>query len=154
MIGSMAKLNSIGEQLAKLPTVTAMTDVTGFGLLGHLVEMATGSGLSAELFYDKIPVLEGVKGYIGQRIFPDATTRNWSSFGDKIGFGTGMNVLEAFTLLPDPQTNGGLLFSVKNEGLEEVKSLLASAGLLEHIVSIGRMVERKDKMVNVLLSGN
>jgi selenide, water dikinase len=98
--------------------------------------------------------LEGVRGYIGQRIFPDATTRNWSSFGDKIGFGTGVNVLEAFTLLPDPQTNGGLLFTVKNEGLEAVKALLASAGLLEHLEPIGRMVERREKIVNVLLSGN
>jgi selenide, water dikinase len=154
MINSMTKLNSIGEQLARLPGVTAMTDVTGFGLLGHLVEMASGCGLSAELFYNKIPVLEGVRGYIGQRIFPDATTRNWSSFGDKISFGTGVNVLEAFTLLPDPQTNGGLLFTVKNEGLEAVEALLASAGLLEHLEPIGRMVERGDKIVNVLLSGN
>jgi selenide, water dikinase len=154
MINSMTKLNSLGEQLAKLPGVTAMTDVTGFGLLGHLVEMAKGSGLSAEVFYNKIPVLEGVRGYIGQRIFPDATTRNWSSFGDKIGFGAGVNVLEAFTLLPDPQTNGGLLFTVKNEGLEAVKTLLASAGFLEHLEPIGRMVVRDEKIVNVLMSGN
>ncbi|MBK8566629.1 MAG: selenide, water dikinase SelD [Saprospiraceae bacterium] len=150
MIGSMTKLNTIGEQLGKLRSVTAMTDVTGFGLLGHLVEMATGCVLSAELFYHKIPVLDGVRGYIGQRIFPDATTRNWSSFGEKIGFGTGVNVLEAFTLLPDPQTNGGLLFSVKNEGLEEVKSLLTEAGFAAHAEPIGRLVERGEKLVNVL----
>jgi selenide,water dikinase len=150
MIESMVKLNSIGERLGKLASVTAMTDVTGFGLLGHLVEMAMGSGLSAELFYSKIPLLEGVRGYIGQRIFPDATTRNWSSFGEKIGFGAGVNVLEAFTLLPDPQTNGGLLFTVKNEGLEEVKSLLMELGFADHVEPIGRMVERGEKLVNVL----
>ncbi len=154
MIESMTRLNSVGEQLAKLPSVTAMTDVTGFGLLGHLVEMATGCGLSADLFYEKIPVLDGVRGYIGQRIFPDATTRNWSSFGEKIGFGAGVNVLEAFTLLPDPQTNGGLLFTVKNEGLEAVRTLLTGVGLAAHAEPIGRMVARGEKFVNVLLSNS
>ncbi len=149
MIESLTKLNRVGESLATLPGVTAMTDVTGFGLLGHLVEMAEGSGLSAELFYSKIPVLEGVRGYIGQRIFPDATTRNWSSFGEKISFGTGVNVLEAFTLLPDPQTNGGLLFSVKAESLAAVKSLLESEGLSQFAEPIGRMTKRGEKVVVV-----
>ncbi len=150
MIESMTKLNRVGESLATLPGVTAMTDVTGFGLLGHLVEMADGSGLSAELFYEKIPVLEGVRTYIAQRIFPDATTRNWSSFGEKISFGPGVNVLEAFTLLPDPQTNGGLLFSVKNESLAAVKLLLLANGLEQFAEPIGQMTERKEKVVNVL----
>jgi selenide,water dikinase len=150
MIESMVKLNRVGELLATLPEVTAMTDVTGFGLLGHLVEMTEGRGLSAELFYEKIPVLDGVRGYISQRIFPDATTRNWSSFGEKIGFGTGVNVLEAFTLLPDPQTNGGLLFTVKNVGLDAVKSLLEKAGLAEFTEPIGRMTQRVEKSITVL----
>ncbi len=150
MIESMAKLNRVGELLATLPGVTAMTDVTGFGLLGHLVEMADGSGLSAEIFYEKLPVLEGVRGYIAQRIFPDATTRNWSSFGERISFGTGVNVLEAFTLLPDPQTNGGLLFSVNNESLEEVKLLLTANGLSQFVEPIGRIVKRGEKVVSVL----
>lgn len=79
MIKQMTTLNKIGEELGKIKGVTAMTDVTGFGLLGHLIEMAEGSGLSAEIYYDKIPVAAGVKEYIVQRIFPDATTRNWSS---------------------------------------------------------------------------
>ena len=149
MIESMTKLNRVGEQLATLPGVTAMTDVTGFGLLGHLIEMSVGSGLSAEIFYGKIPVLEGVRGYIAQRIFPDATTRNWSSFGEKISFGTGVNVLEAFTLLPDPQTNGGLLFTVKNESLEAVKALLGKAGLESFAEPIGRMTEKGEKVVIV-----
>jgi selenide,water dikinase len=127
-----------------------MTDVTGFGLLGHLVEMADGSGLSAEIFYEKLPVLEGVRGYIAQRIFPDATTRNWSSFGEKISFGTGVNVLEAFTLLPDPQTNGGLLFTVKNESLDAVRSMLNVNGLGQFVEPIGKMTERGEKVVFVL----
>ena len=78
MIAQMAALNKKGEELGKIKGVTAMTDVTGFGLLGHLIEMTEGSGLSAELYYDKLPVAEGVRDYITQRIFPDATTRNWN----------------------------------------------------------------------------
>ncbi len=154
MIESMTKLNRVGEQLAKLSGITAMTDVTGFGLLGHLVEMAQGSGLSAALFYNKIQVLDGVRGYIGQRIFPDATTRNWSSFGEKIGFGPSVNVLEAFTLLPDPQTNGGLLFSVSDESVEEVQALLQEAGLSQFVEPIGRMTATGDKTVMVHSSSN
>ena len=79
MIEQMTTLNKIGEELGKIKGVTAMTDVTGFGLLGHLIEMAEGSGLCAEIYYDKLPIAAGVKEYIAQRIFPDATTRNWNA---------------------------------------------------------------------------
>ena len=133
MIKQMTQLNKIGEELGKIKGVTAMTDVTGFGFLGHLIEMTEGSGLSAEVYYDKIPVADGVREYISQRIFPDATTRNWSSYGEKVKFekarpddpvGRGVNVMEAFTLLPDPQTNGGLLIAVNTNFIDEVKHLL------------------------------
>ncbi|MBI5914376.1 MAG: selenide, water dikinase SelD [Bacteroidetes bacterium] len=150
MIENMVKLNRVGEALGKLPGVTAMTDVTGFGLLGHLLELADGSNLSAEIFYEKIPVLNGVRSYIAQRIFPDATTRNWGSFGENISFGPGVNVLEAFTLLPDPQTNGGLLFSVKNEGLTEVKAVLEAAGLAGFAEPIGRLTAKKEKTAYIV----
>jgi selenide,water dikinase len=160
MIEQMCQLNKVGEELGKIKGVTAMTDITGFGLLGHLIEMAEGSGLSAEIIYDKIPLAAGVKEYISQRIFPDATTRNWSSYSDKVKFekarpydprlndspgqavGQGVNVMEAFTLLPDPQTNGGLLVSVREESLEEVKEVLGEEGVL-----IGRMVPAGEKTI-------
>lgn len=142
MIEQMTTLNKIGEEMGKIKGVTAMTDVSGFGLLGHLIEMAEGSGLSAEIHYDKIPVAEGVREYIGQRIFPDATTRNWSSYGDKVKFEKGVNVIEAFTLLPDPQTNGGLLVSVKEESLEKVKKILGKT-----IIPIGKMITSNEKRV-------
>jgi selenide,water dikinase len=144
MIEQMTALNKIGEELGKIKGVTAMTDVTGFGLLGHLIEMAEGSGLSAEIYYDKIPVAAGVKEYISQRIFPDATTRNWSSYSDKVKFEKGVNVMEAFTLLPDPQTNGGLLVSVREESLEEVKNILG-----EMMMPIGKMVAHDEKSVYI-----
>ena len=150
MIGSMTSLNAVGSELGKLPGVTAMTDVTGFGLLGHLIEMAGGSGMSVDLFYEKIPVLEGVRGYINQRIFPDATTRNWSSYGEKVSFGAGVNVLEAFTLLPDPQTNGGLMFAVHPDSLGDVEAVLQNAGLENFTTPIGRMTEQREKVVYVL----
>jgi selenide,water dikinase len=149
MIGQMATLNKIGEELGKIKGVTAMTDVTGFGLLGHLAEMTEGSGLSAEIYYDKLPVATGVKDYITQRIFPDATTRNWSSYSDKVKFEKGVNVMEAFTLLPDPQTNGGLLVSVKEESVEEVKELFKKGGLGNFLDSIGRMRSQSEKVILV-----
>lgn len=149
MIGQLTQLNSIGEALGKIDGVTAMTDVTGFGLLGHLIEMAEGSGLSAEISYGKVPVAEGVKEYLGQRIVPDATYRNWNSYSAKVGFEKGVNVMEAFNLLPDPQTNGGLLISVKESAIDEVKQLLVSKGLSAFINPIGRFTVAREKTITV-----
>ena len=150
MIKQMTTLNKIGEELGKIKGVTAMTDVTGFGLLGHLIEMTEGSGLSAEIYYDKIPVASGVKEYITQRIFPDATTRNWSSYSDKVKFEKGVNVLEAFTLLPDPQTNGGLLFSIKEEAVGEMKKLFSELGFNQCAESIGKLNPASDKTITIM----
>ena len=149
LVKQMTSLNKIGEELGKIKEVTAMTDVTGFGLLGHLIEMAEGSGLSAELFYDKIPVVDGVKDFIKRRIFPDATTRNWNSYHQKVRFEKGVDVMEAFTLLPDPQTNGGLLFSVKENAKEEVVVLLEKFELKNFIEPIGKFVTKREKMIEV-----
>jgi selenide,water dikinase len=144
MIDQMSTLNKIGEELGKIKAVNAMTDVTGFGLLGHLLEMAEGSGLSAEIYYSMIPVADGVRDYIAQRIFPDATTRNWSSYSDKVKFEKGVNVMEAFTLLPDPQTNGGLLISLNEGAANEVKKLLGG-----ELIAIGKMCAPNEKVILV-----
>ena len=149
MIGQMTTLNKAGEELGKIKGVSSMTDITGFGLLGHLIEMAEGSGLSAEIYYDKIPVAAGVKEYISQRIFPDATTRNWSSYSDKVKFEKGVNVMEAFTLLPDPQTNGGLLVSVKEGSVKEVNRVLKKYIREEYIIPIGWMTMSGNKVVSI-----
>lgn len=149
LIEQMATLNKVGEELGKIKGVTAMTDVTGFGMLGHLVEMAEGSGLSAELYYDKIPVAAGVKDYITQRIFPDATTRNWNGYSDKVKFEKGVNVMEAFTWLPDPQTNGGLLISVEVNSVDKVKKVLSENGLSLFIEPIGKMRSKDEKIIFV-----
>lgn len=149
MIAQLSSLNRIGEALGKIKGVTAMTDVTGFGLLGHLIEMAEGSNLSAEIFYHKIALVNGVKEFIKQRVFPDATTRNWNSYYDKVRFEKGVDVMEAFTLLPDPQTNGGLLFSVNENAKDEVVALLNVAGLNDFIEPIGRFIIKGDKTIEV-----
>jgi selenide, water dikinase len=150
MTDLMSALNKTGEELGKISGVTAMTDVTGFGLLGHLIEMTEGSRLSAELSYNQLPVADGVKEYISQRIFPDATSRNWSSYNSKVKFEKGVNVMEAFTLLPDPQTNGGLLFSVKEKAVAEVTALLTKSGLNNFIHPIGKMIARQEKTIIVI----
>lgn len=149
MTDQMTALNKIGEELGKIEGVNAMTDVTGFGLLGHLIEMTEGSGLSAELYYNKVPVAGGVKEYITQRIFPDATTRNWNSYSNKVKFEKGVNVMEAFTLLPDPQTNGGLLISVKEEYLNDLIAVLKKSTQDPFIEPIGKMVHQNENTVTV-----
>lgn len=149
MIQQMTTLNKAGAVLGKTVGVTAMTDVTGFGLLGHVTEMAAGTGLSAELYYSKIPVAEGVKEYLAQGIRPDATSRNWNSYSATTSFEPGVNVMEAFNLLPDPQTNGGLLIAVNDAALEEVKAFLNSLGLAHHNEPIGRVIAKQEKTIIV-----
>lgn len=140
----MAQLNKAGSALASLNAVHAMTDVTGFGLLGHLIEMAEGSGLSAELNYSAIPVIEEAKTYLAQRIVPDATYRNWNSYSSKVAFETGVNVMEAFNLLPDPQTNGGLLIAVDKNAVDKVKQITGDVAV------IGTLVQAGEKTIRVL----
>lgn len=149
MINQMTQLNTIGELLGKMEAVTAMTDVTGFGLLGHLIEMAEGSGLSAEINYSSLPVAEGVREYLSQRIVPDATYRNWNSYSTKTAFEKGVNVMEAFNLLPDPQTNGGLLIAVDEASVDEVGKLLRENGLGNFAEPIGVFNTAAEKMITV-----
>lgn len=149
LLNQLCKLNKTGELLGKIEGVHAMTDVTGFGLLGHLIEMAEGSGLGAELYYSKIPILEAVKEYLPQRIVPDATYRNWNGYSSKVGFAPGVNVMEAFTILPDPQTNGGLLIAVSPQSVAEVQALFTKEGLADFIEPIGVMTEQGEKTVFV-----
>ena len=149
MIVKMTQLNSFGEKLGAIPGVTAVTDVTGFGLLGHCVEMAEGANLSLELYYSRIPVIEGAKEYLAQKVVPDATYRNWNSYSTKTAFEKGVNVMEAFSLLPDPQTNGGLLFSVNENSVEEIIEALKTNGYEDYIIPIGKFTEKNEKTINV-----
>ena len=149
MIAKMTQLNSFGEKLGAISGVTAVTDVTGFGLLGHCVEMAEGANLSLELYYSRIPVIEGAKEYLAQKVVPDSTYRNWNSYSTKTAFEKGVNVMEAFSLLPDPQTNGGLLFSVNENSVEEIIEALKTNGYEDYIIPIGKFTEKNEKTINV-----
>lgn len=149
MLANLTRLNKIGEQLGKIEGVHAMTDVTGFGLAGHLVEMAEGSSLSAELNYAKLQLQQGVEGYIKQGIGPGATSRNWESYGSKVLIDEGIDQAVATKLLPDPQTNGGLLVAVSPSSVAEVQELLKQNGLEDFIEPIGKMTAARDKRVLV-----
>ena len=135
--------------LGSVPEVHAMTDITGFGLLGHLIEMTDGSNLSAELQYNNIPILESAKSYLGQRIVPDATYRNWNSYNQKVSFESGVNVMEAFSILPDPQTNGGLLIAIAPASLPVISELFQKNNLSAFIKPIGILKEKGEKTIVV-----
>lgn len=150
LVQKLSKINSFGEILGFEKSVTAMTDITGFGLLGHIIEMAKGSSLSVNLNYHQIPIYEKVKELISNKIIPDATYRNWNSYSSFVEFESGVNVLEAFNILPDPQTNGGLLFAVKEEGVNDIIELLKKNNLSQFINPIGRFVEPCNKLIKVI----
>jgi selenide,water dikinase len=149
LINQLISLNSIGEELGKIKGVSAMTDVTGFGLAGHLIEMAEGSNLSSEIYYSQLHITEGVKEYLAQRIVPDATYRNWNSYSKKINFEKEVNVLEAFSILPDPQTNGGLLIAVDPGSINEVKEVLKKYNLESFSNPIGVFISKSEKVIYV-----
>ena len=130
---NMTRLNKAGATFGSLPYVSAMTDVTGFGLLGHLKEMCQGSSLSAIIRFEDIPLLDGVDEYLDQGAMPGGTSRNWESYGQYIGPVTERQR----ALLADPQTSGGLLVAVQQGHIREFEQILTKEGLPVH--QIGRL---------------
>lgn len=149
LYNTLTQLNEVGAELGRLPAVHAMTDVTGFGLAGHLIEMAEGSKLSAVLDYKNIPKLKAAVKYMGKNIMPDATFRNWNACSDKIKFEPTADALEGFKLLPDPQTNGGLLIAVNPKELDQVQQVLGHHGRNDFIEPIGQFIDKKEKTIFV-----
>ncbi len=143
-IDAMCTLNKIGAEISKLEGVTALTDVTGFGLLGHLTEICDGSNISAIVRFDDVPLLDNVKKYLEMECVPGGTRRNFESYGHKIGPMTP----EQQDILCDAQTSGGLLCAVRKETVDEFLSITRSAGLQLH--SIGRTVNRGQFSVEVV----
>jgi selenide,water dikinase len=121
----MMQLNKIGYDLGQLEAVHAMTDVTGFGLLGHLSEVCEGSNLTAEVNFHQVPLLAEAEEYRQQKSIPGGTVRNWDSYGHKIGPVTD----EQQQWLCDPQTSGGLLVCVAPEGRVAVQAVFEKYGL-------------------------
>ncbi|MDX1905577.1 MAG: selenide, water dikinase SelD [Bacteroidia bacterium] len=142
--GWMLTLNKVGEIFARHAYVKAMTDVTGFGLLGHLSEMCEGARTSAVVHYREVPRIAESEGYITEGCIPGGTNRNWESFGDKIT-GVDEGVVRAY--LCDPQTSGGLLVAVVSEYENEFIQLARGLGL--ELTSLGYMTEREDALITV-----
>ncbi len=133
-INSMIKLNTIGEQLGQLSAVTAMTDVTGFGLLGHLLEICQGSDVAAQIDFDRVPLLDpAVESYRKQGCIPGGGQRNYSSYGQHVSELTEQQQ----QILCDPQTSGGLLVAVMPEAVEEFLSVTPQAYEIGEIVPKG-----------------
>ena len=142
----MRRLNKLGATLGKIREVHAMTDVTGFGLLGHLVEMAEGSDLSAEIDAAAISLItQGVPSYVEKGCIPGGTIRNWESYGGKIS-----DLSEMLrSILADPQTSGGLLVAIAPEAAAALEALLTEAGLENCARPIGSFIEKKQKTVYI-----
>lgn len=122
---SMLTLNKIGVELAQRPEVNAMTDVTGFGLAGHLIEMAESSGLSASVDHTQIPTLPCTEHYLDLGTSPGGTSRNWQSYGEKVDCPDDFD----FRVIADPQTSGGLLVSIAADAQLEFESFMREQGL-------------------------
>ena len=137
MIDNTTRLNSVGSVLGGMDCVHALTDVTGFGLLGHLLEMSRGSNLSGEIHFDRVPLLSAALPLIQQGIGPGAIERNLESYGRDIHFADNI-VHWQQRLLADPQTSGGLLVAVSPESVDEVLACFNQAGFAQASV-IGTM---------------
>ncbi|HEY0654959.1 MAG TPA: selenide, water dikinase SelD, partial [Chryseosolibacter sp.] len=141
---TMLTLNSFGAVLGRLPYVNALTDVTGFGLLGHLCEVCEGSGLSAEIKFDSVPRFEFLGQYIQQKSTPGGTTRNLDSYGSKISPLTD----EQKVILADPQTSGGLLISVDENKATEFERVAQENGL--KLSAFGRLTPKSKNVITVV----
>ena len=140
---SMLTLNDLGALLGPLPYVQALTDVTGFGLLGHLVEMCAGSHVGAVVWTDAVPRLPSVDHYIAQGCTPGGTQRNWDSYGDKISPLTD----HQRALLCDPQTSGGLLVAVDPAHEDDFTALAARHHLM--LRPVGQLTDQQRPLVTV-----
>ncbi len=139
----MLTLNTAGAVFGRLPYVHAMTDVTGFGLLGHLVEMCEGSGLSARINVDKVPRISGVERYLELGTAPGGTARNFNAYGQHVSPLSD----EQRALLCDPQTSGGLLVAVEPSG--KAAFLEVASGLGLELEPFGSFVDRGEVLVEL-----
>ncbi len=137
LIATTTQLNKVGSTLAAMPDVHALTDVTGFGLLGHLLEMCRGSGLGAELAFDDIPVLTEALPLAQQGIGPGAIERNLASYGHEVDFAPQLQEWQR-RLLADAQTSGGLLVAVAAEEADKVLACFHGAGFAQASI-IGKL---------------
>lgn len=143
LLDTACRLNSIGEIIGNHEEVHAMTDVTGFGLLGHLIEMCEAANISAKIELHKLPLIEGIQEYINQFIFPDNTYRNWNAYSAKTKGVVGMDLVK----LCDPQTSGGLMLAVDPENQAWFENAMEQQGQV--IWEIGNFNEKNEFVVEV-----
>jgi selenide,water dikinase len=142
----MTTLNKIGASLAKLKGVTALTDVTGFGLAGHLIEMCDKGRLSANLQSAEIPLMPNIQYYLDKMIYPDMTMKNFSAFSSQCST---MSASQLFTLC-DPQTSGGLMVAVAPNAVDDYLQVVNDFGLqgiADHC--IGKFTPPSEKTITI-----
>lgn len=140
----MLELNKIGAELGKIKGVTAMTDVTGFGLLGHLIELCEGANVSASIEFAKVPVIDSIDGYLKEKCVPGGTNRNFDSYGHKVA---GLSDLQK-SILCDPQTSGGLLVAVDPEYVKTVEHIFESHQL--KLEDFGEITVKNNSSVTII----
>lgn len=139
----MSTLNKIGEEIAAHVNVRAMTDVTGFGLAGHLLEMCEASGLSARVDFSAIPVYPFLDAYVAAHIYPDMTMKNYAHYASKIE----QLSLPQLLVMCDPQTSGGLLIAVPPHAAASLEQRMRDFGCGAFARPVGVMVERGEKII-------
>ena len=144
-VNQMCALNDIGAKLSGLKGINAVTDVTGFGLAGHLLEVCKGSKVSAEIYFDKLPLLPNILKYIENDCVPGGAVRNFESYGRYLG---DLSEIEK-SIICDPQTSGGLLVSVSNEGLKDFLDLMNLNAL--DLQPIGKILDYSDKNKTIII---
>ena len=137
MIANTTRLNTPGPALAALPGVHAITDVTGFGLAGHALEMARGSGCTVEIDWPKVPLLSGVRELAAQGMVTGASGRNWSGYGQDVQLPASFAPQDQ-ALLSDPQTSGGLLVACRPDTVDQVLATFRDQGF-DRAAVVGRV---------------
>ena len=149
MISNTTKLNSAGPDLAKLSGVHALTDVTGFGLAGHTLELARGSELTAQIQWNQVPLLSNVQKLADQGVITGASDRNWQSYGAEVHLPEQFNPAQQ-ALLTDPQTSGGLLVSCSSDAVNAVLEIFKQHDFASACV-IGQMTSKQNQHLEILL---
>jgi selenide,water dikinase len=147
MIANTTKLNTPGPELAELPGVHALTDVTGFGLAGHCLEIARGANLAVHINWANVPLLPNVSALLKDGNVTGASGRNWEGYGHEISLANGLPA-ECQALLSDPQTSGGLLVSCAPEAVADVLAVFQRHGFQDAAV-VGNMGEAQSSRLIV-----
>ena len=144
-VKQMCALNDIGAKLSSINGVNAVTDVTGFGLAGHLLEVCKGSQVSAEVYFEKLPLLPNLLKYIENNCVPGGTFRNFESYGEYL---SELSDIEK-SIICDPQTSGGLLVSVSKDGLQDLQDLMRLNNL--DLKPIGKILDESAKKKTITI---